>query len=137
MGKVKIIQDLEDGYKDWSHGLSQYGIQTTYAIIAANWATYGKANAILSNRLSLLSIILCIVLLAINLFVQWNITNFYFTLGKGVKAESIDNETYVKSWKRIERWGVSNRLLFTFLPIISGTLYILSVLIDYISLTVS
>ena len=57
----EAAKELFDGFNVWSGGVSTYGAQTSYAIIAANWAVYGSADKILSNKLAVFSMIIIIL----------------------------------------------------------------------------
>lgn len=138
----KGIDDLIVAYNVWSDKLAQYGIQATYAVIAANWATYGNASTIIENHLSLASLIVCIALLVINLFMTWLGTLLHY---KRADMAKNDNSFWVEEYqnrnKRSSKWpytkGIESladwkRIIITFLPILAGGLFILSIIIpDY------
>ena len=65
-------KELFDGFNDWCGALSSYSVQTAYAILAANWAVHGTANAILNNIPAKLSMVVVILFLGLHLLgLRW------------------------------------------------------------------
>ena len=71
------VKELFEGFNDWSATVSAHGMYTAYAIIAANWAVYGDAQAIIGNLWAKSSIAIIISFLGLNLFCTWLMTKCY------------------------------------------------------------
>ena len=61
------LKDVQKAFNDWSSILTSHSIQIAFAIIAANWAVHGRADAILENSWSRWSMGIAICFLGINL----------------------------------------------------------------------
>ncbi len=75
MARFKSIDDpfkeVNEYYKVWTGMLTNRSIELSFAIIAANWAVHGNANAILSNGWSKSSIIIILLFFGVNLIVSY------------------------------------------------------------------
>ena len=130
-------QKLEDSFNIWSAGLSRHSVQAIYAIIAANWATHVKpTNPILSDKLAVWSMAFCIAFIMVNIFITGKLTKLH----KDQWQEAEDN---TESWKRdfrnrndknsewpftkeIECYGIALHYLRIFVPLIAGSLFLIS-----------
>lgn len=65
------LKKLNAEYDYWSGTLSDYSYKISFAVIAANWAVHGSANAIISNSFSKLSMITVFVFLCLLLIVSF------------------------------------------------------------------
>jgi hypothetical protein len=70
-------KELFEGFNDWSATVSSYGMHMAYALIAANWAVYGNAKAILQNTFAKISVAIVIFFLVLNLLCTWIMTRAY------------------------------------------------------------
>lgn len=59
-------QELFDSFKEWSGAVGAYGVQTAYAVIAANWAVYGSTGA-MQDAWAKSSLAVVIIFLALHL----------------------------------------------------------------------
>ena len=128
-------EELFVGFNAWSAGVSTYGVQTSYAIIAANWAVYGSADKILSNKLAVLSMIIIILFLGINLLCIGWVTKlyedrcYYANDNKDRWKEEYDNRENLPAWPYtifMERLGDFKHLLNIFAPVVAGVIFIVS-----------
>lgn len=46
---AEATSELHDHFGSWTAGLGKYGLQVTFAVMAANWALYGSNAALLQN----------------------------------------------------------------------------------------
>jgi hypothetical protein len=132
-------KELFDGFNDWCSAFSSHSLQSSYAIIAANWAVHSNAHAILSNIFAKLSMATITAFLVINpLLCRWMILlykkrcNFTDQNKKQWEVEFNETEKESSCWpytKLIEILGESLRALKTWAPIISGILFIFSLFI--------
>jgi len=131
----EAVKELYDGFNDWSATVSSYGIQMAYAVIAANWAVYGGAQAILENPWAKFSVAIVISFLGLNLFCTWLMTMCYAQRcsyadkDKTRWSKEFENEyTSSSAWpytKFIEKLGDFIRLLKVWAPIVGGIVFIL------------
>ena len=134
----EAANELLTGFNDWSACVSTYGMHMSYAVIAANWAVYGNAQAILRNPWAKYSVAIVIVFLGLNLFCTWLMTNLYAKQcdyandDKNRWAEEFNNENTISSvWPYtifIENLGDFIRHLKVWVPIVGGTVFILGLL---------
>jgi len=129
-------KELFDGFNEWCSALSSHSLQAAYAIIAANWAAYGNANAILNNTFAKLSMATTIAFLGLNLLgTKWMALLYekrceYANQNKERWEKEFEDVVAISSsWpytKLIEGLGFWLRLLKTCVPVIAGGLFILS-----------
>lgn len=129
------IKELFEGFNDWSANVSTHGMHTAYAVIAANWAVYGDAQAIIGNLWAKFSIAIIISFLGLNLFCTWLMTLCYTEQydyadeDRERWSSEFEREKIVpSSWpytKFIEQLGEFMRLLKVWAPIIGGIFFIL------------
>ena len=127
--------ELITGFNDWSANISLYGMHMAYAVIAANWAVYGNAQAILSNPWAKYSVAIVIFFLGLNLFCTWLMTNLYANQCDYANDDKIrwkkefNNENITSSaWpytKYIENLGDFIRIIKVWVPIVGGVVFIL------------
>jgi len=70
-------KDIQTCFEAWSSGLSSYGVQAAYAVIAANWAVHTQTNAILANDAAKWSMLVAIAFLGLHLGVLFLMTWLY------------------------------------------------------------
>jgi len=129
---------LRDSYRTWTRNLTEWSIQLSYALLAANWAVFGTAKAILDSFCSTLSVVLVVLALTVNLI-------WAKSLSARVKARieyaeqdherwSNEFETYKtdKDWPFTESINSSSddmRSLRFLLPIAAGAAFIAAVVV--------
>ena len=128
-------KELFDGFNKWSATVSNYGLHMAYAVIAANWAVYGDAQAILSNLWAKFSVAIVVSFLGLNLLCAWLMTWQYAKRCEYADEDKARwsrefNSEYTSSsaWpytKFIEGLGDFIRLLKAWAPIIAGIVFIL------------
>ena len=106
-----------------------------YAVIAANWAVYGDAQAIIVNPWAKSSIAIVISFLCLNLFCTWLMTSLYVKrcayadADKARWSSEFEREkTSPSAWpytKFIEQLGKFMRLLKVWAPIVGGIVFII------------
>jgi hypothetical protein len=129
------VKELFEGFNDWSATVSSYGIQMAYAVIAANWAVYGDAQAIIGNIWAKYSIAIVISFLGLNLFCTWLMTSLY---DKRCAYADVDKARWSSEFERekispsawpytkfIEKLGKFMRLLKVWTPIVGGIVFII------------
>jgi len=129
-------QELYDGFNTWSAGLATHSIHAAYALVAANWAVHGSADAILTNPWAKASLAIVIGLLGFNLLCMGYMTWLYKR--RCMYADN-DKERWAKEFedasKRKSAWPYTNliqylgeclRLLRIFAPTAAGFFFILS-----------
>ena len=129
------VKELFEGFNEWSVTVSSYGIHMAYAVIAANWAVYGNAQAIIGNLWAKSSIAIVISFLGLNLFCTWLMTSLYAKRcayadeDKTRWSSEFEREkTSSSAWpytKFIDRLGKFMRLLKVWAPIIGGIVFII------------
>lgn len=129
------VKELFEGFNDWSATVSTYGIHMAYAVIAANWAVYGDAQAIIGNHWAKSSISIVISFLGLNLFCTWLMTSHYYKRcvyaneDKARWSSEFEKEkTSSSDWpytKFIQRLGKFMRLLKVWAPIVGGIVFII------------
>lgn len=135
----EAAKELFDGFNDWCGALSSYSIQVAYAILAANWAVHGTANAIWNNIFAKLSMALVILFLGLHLLgIRWmallykNRSEYANTNKQRWEEEFHDLEKINSPWpytECIQKLGLCLRILKTWAPVIGGALFILSLFI--------
>ena len=128
------ISQLSEGYNAWSEGLGTYSVQSVYAIIGANWAVHSGANKILLNPYSKWSMAICVSFIIFNIFFVGLISEMhYYRLNKAIK----NSEWWLKQFRenkdwpytlKIERCGLTLRIVKVFAPITAGFLFLLSII---------
>lgn len=128
-------KEIFEGFNDWSATVSSYGMHMAYAIIAANWAVYGDAQAIIGNLWAKFSVAIVISFLGLNLFCTWLMTILYTQRceyadeSKARWSNEFQRENTTSSaWpytKSIERLGGFIRLLKVWAPIVGGIVFLL------------
>lgn len=132
-------KEVYEGFNAWSAGISTYSVQTSYAIIAANWAVHqgtSGISGILDNQCAKGSMVLSIGLLGLNLLGTGLMTWFY---GRRIsyinknkdqwEKEYIESEKKKSSWpynRKIEWLELAMRIMKTGMPIGAGGLFIIS-----------
>jgi hypothetical protein len=138
-------KELFEGFNDWSGAVSTYGIQTAYAVIAANWAVYGNAQTILNNPWAKASMAIIIGFLGVNLLCIGLMTWLY---GKRCTYANENNKRWQEEYERenrrssswpyttfIERLGDFMRLLKVWAPVIGGVIFIIGLFSDSNTIT--
>jgi hypothetical protein len=57
--------ELHDHFGSWTAGLGKYGLQVTFALMAANWAVHGSNAALLQNPWARWSMVIAVAYLAL------------------------------------------------------------------------
>ena len=138
-GANENLEQLGKDFNEWCSILTTHSIQFAYAIIAANWAVHGSANAIISNLWSRLSLIVVFIFLAANLLATRLMIRLHFK--QFIYAEDDrdrwkkEYEEFVKSkskrtyWpytKAIEDLGLALRALKIWAPVMGAIFFMLS-----------
>ena len=131
-------EELFNGFNDWSASISNYGMQASYSVIAANWAVFGSANAILTNNWAKTSMTIVVTFIALNLFLTLWMTRLYRQRVEYANkdkdrwnSEFEDGESMPSAWpytSTIESLGTVMRLLKTWAPITAGLAFVLGLL---------
>jgi hypothetical protein len=129
--------DLLETFNAWSSGLSNYSVQATYAIIAANWAVFASADSIMKAPWALWSIGVCVLFLSINILGVGVITEMHHNrLRKALHehkwwmAEYECRNEKNSEWPytvATETWSLRLRLLKIVAPLIAGFLFIIAI----------
>lgn len=130
--------ELFEGFNDWSASISSYGMQAAYSVIAANWAVYGSANAIITNYWARTSMALVITFIGVNLFLTWRMTVQY---QRRLKYADDDKDRWHNEFNHgedassawpytssIQSLGASMRLLKTWAPIGAGLIFVMGLI---------
>jgi hypothetical protein len=135
---VHALQAVEEGFNYWSSRITESSFQMCVAIIAANWAVYPKINEIKHNPYALWSIMLVLATIAVSLISAWRMSEAHREQCERAEREprTWNNEYAEFSSKRhawpftdeIENLGWVVRGIKTFLPLLSGGIFIYGVL---------
>jgi hypothetical protein len=133
-------KEVHAEFNEWTGFLTARSVEMAFGILAANWAVYGSADAILSNGYAKSSVALVIVFFGLNLL----LTCFMGYL-HGRQVKHIDDNTarWTKEFERaadgpspwpytrnIERTGSALRFLKTWLPFIAGSLFVIGLIVS-------
>jgi hypothetical protein len=129
-------QEVVSAFNDWSSMLTNRSIEASFAVIAANWAVYGSAAAILAKPFAKWSIIAVIVFLASNLLMEWLMCCLLFARSQYAERdhnqwqqEYDETKGTPDPWpytEGIENLGHGLRVLKAFVPLIAAVLFIVS-----------
>ena len=132
-------KELFDGFNDWSAAVNVYGVQTAYAVIAANWAVYGNAQTILNNPWAKVSIAIVVGFLGINLLCIGLMTRLYSRrrcyADKDKERWKVEFEKEVETsspWPYtgfIEVLGSFIRIFNMWAPVMGGAIFIIGLFI--------
>lgn len=135
----KAIVEVQEAFNDWSNILRKHSTEAMYAVIAANWATYGSAKAILATDLAKLSMAAAISFLGLQIIGSWFMVRLHHTRLHFAEANhSLWEEEFHKTkdtndpWPytfRIEHLGVAMRWTRLILPITAASLFVLSLFV--------
>ena len=127
-------QELFDSFKHWSGAVGAYGVQTAYAVIAANWAVYGSTE-IVRNAWAKSSLAVVIIFLALHLICTGWVSMLYLRRIRYAnedptrwEAEFTRQTTISSSWpytKLIEGLGSLMRFMKVWAPVAGGALFVL------------
>ena len=140
------VKELFEGFNRWSASVSSYGMHMAYAVIAANWAVYGDAQAIIANGWAKFSVAIVITFLGLNLFCGWLMTWQY---AKRCKYADEDRNRWSDEFEKentspsawpytsfIERLGDFIRLLKVWAPLAAGILFVLGLFLGGCTATI-
>jgi hypothetical protein len=130
-------KELLDAFNIWSAGLSRHSVQAVYAIIAANWATHVQPNKpILTDTLATWSMGICIAFIVVNIILTGILTELNRDRWREAedKTESwildFNNRNDKQSkWpytNKIENYGAILRFIRVIIPLIAGSLFLIS-----------
>lgn len=127
-------RELFESFNKWSGAVGSYGVQTAYAVIAANWAVFGTTKVIVDNCWAKYSLGVAVGFLAIHLIcTDWisrlcdQRIKYANRDQKRWQKEFEDKNTPASSWpytKKIERIRNFLRFLKVWVPVVSGGLFI-------------
>jgi len=130
------FQEILDSWNTWSSAVGKYGVQTTYALIAANWGVHGSNTERISNTWSLASFAVAIAFLAIHLLSTYWVSllyrqrvNYADENRERWNTEYLTENKNGTAWpftKLIEWVGLVLLFLKAVIPVISGSLFIVS-----------
>lgn len=131
----EATKEIFDGFNKWSTAVGTYGIQSAYALIAANWAVYGGVQGITDNQWAKWSIIVVIIFLGLNLIATLRMAHLY---GKRCDYANIDKNRWENEFNAeaeapspwpytssIENLGDFIRHLKVWAPVLSGIFFII------------
>jgi hypothetical protein len=134
------LKQLGQDFNSWAELLTSHSSQACYAIIAANWAVYGKWSDILNHASAKWSILLAVASIGITLFTNWLMAQLHYNQflyaekDKGrwekeyleYKNRSEDNPwPYTQS---IQNIGAVSRLLKMIVPVTATVAFIHSLI---------
>jgi hypothetical protein len=131
-------QAVRGDFDYWTGKLTETSLQLSYAVLGANWAVFGKVDAILSNGWSKLSL-LCVIVSLASAVIGAKI------MGERHRKQLDHAEEDTVRWQQeyeatknhrdpwpytaeIERLGRALRFVKTWLPLLAGLLFIIALL---------
>ena len=127
--------ELFEGFNKWSASINNYGMQAAYSVIAANWAVFGSANAIITNDWAKTSMTIVVIFIGVNLFLTLRMTGLY---RQRVEYADDDKDRWNREFEGgentpsawpytsdIQSLGTVIRLLKTWAPILGGIAFVL------------
>lgn len=130
-------KELHEHLNAWTSGLSRYGQQAAFALIAANWAVHGTRSAILSNQFAKWSIAVALLYLGTHLLL---VGFLVFLVRRRHRYADDDRSRWMQDFAReskkkrsawpytncIERTGEVMWCLHVIGPALSGVLLVIS-----------
>lgn len=133
-------KELHSHFGDWTSGLSKFGIQAIFGLMAANWAIHGSRSAILSNSYATASIVTAIAYLAIYLVLAAVMVRLCLLQVRYCEDDqsrwevdfkkSLDDPIAKRTWpytRGIENTGQAIQYLHTIGPLLCGLFLLVSV----------
>ena len=134
----KYRDQLREDFNAWTSILTAHSLQATFAVVAANWAVYGSAGAIISNTLAKFSIGIALSFLGINLaftlLMGWMHRKQYYYAEENHDRwtqEYLENKGQPTPWPytpSMERLGIVHRHLKAWAPLVAAALFVISIL---------
>lgn len=121
----------------WNQKLSDWSVQLSYALVAANWAVFGNKNALLASPWAQISLGLVIMFFVTNLLLTRIIGELlvrryaYGETDQNRWRQEYDRSSAMEAWPSTPTINRTARVLRearTWLPLTSGLMFLLAVL---------
>lgn len=136
---IKCIEKIDDAYNYWSGKISELSVVLSLALIAANWAVQGTGG-MSTHLLPRLSVLFALLTILFSLVLAERMAVFHDKQHEVYESDKVKwreaaenslNSNNVNPWpftRKIELLGFWGIKVKTYLPILSGIFFVITVI---------